>query len=77
MEGLNLVFPAVVTALFLFPVAFIVYVNAGGSYRALQYFLGERKANKLEETSSSLCSIDDDCPSGYVCVNGRCMPARF
>lgn len=75
MEGLGLVM-LVSAALVLFPVAFIVYVNVGGSYRAIQYFLGARKADKRVETSSSSCSIDAACPSGYVCANGRCVPSR-
>ena len=76
MEGLGLVSMAVAAALVLLPVAFIAYVNAGGSYRALQYLIGARKADKRVKTPSSLCSIDADCPPGYVCANGRCMPAR-
>lgn len=23
-----------------------------------------------------VCRIDSDCPSGYVCVAGRCVPVR-
>ncbi len=22
------------------------------------------------------CAIDTDCPPGFACVNGRCLPAR-
>jgi len=76
MEGLCLIILALAAALVLLPVAFIVYVNAGGSYRAMQYFLCARKTDKLEKTYSSLCSIDADCPPGYICANGHCMPAR-
>ena len=76
MEGLSLVILALAAALVLFPVAFIVYVNAGGSYRAMRYSLGARKTDREEETSRLSCRIDADCPSGYVCINGRCMPAQ-
>ncbi|HEY82372.1 MAG TPA: hypothetical protein G4O01_03670 [Dehalococcoidia bacterium] len=23
-----------------------------------------------------VCSVDADCPPGFVCVNGRCVPER-
>jgi len=76
MEGSSLVILALAAALVLFPVAFLAYVNVGGSYRAIQYLLGARKTNKRVETSPSSCAIDADCPSGYVCVNGHCVPSR-
>ena len=22
-----------------------------------------------------VCRVDDECPSGFVCLNGRCVPA--
>jgi hypothetical protein len=73
MEGLRLITSAVAATLVLVPAAFIAYVNAGGSYRAIQHFLGVRKANKRVKTS---CSIDADCPPGYVCIKGQCMPSQ-
>ncbi|MDD4859306.1 MAG: hypothetical protein PHR56_03775 [Dehalococcoidales bacterium] len=30
-----------------------------------------RKRAKLSKTS---CAIDSDCPPGFVCYDGRCMP---
>ncbi|MFC2066652.1 Dickkopf N-terminal cysteine-rich domain-containing protein [Chloroflexota bacterium] len=42
----------------------------------MQYLLGARKADKRERTSSSLCSIDADCPPGYDCINGHCVPSQ-
>lgn len=31
---------------------------------------------RKEKTLPGACSIDADCPLGYVCVSGRCMPAE-
>ena len=34
--------------------------------------------NTIKETIDSLvCSIDTDCPAGYVCVEGRCIPHQM
>jgi len=76
MEVLDLIILAVAAILVLLPVAFIAYVNAGGSYRALQYFLGAMKADKRFKAPSGLCSIGDDCPPGYICLNGHCTASR-
>jgi hypothetical protein len=76
MEGSGLVIIALAAALVVIPVAFIWYINIGGSYRAIHYWLGARKTNKRVETSPSSCSIDADCPPGCVCVNGRCVASR-
>jgi Cys-rich repeat protein len=56
----------------LFPLAFVWYLNIGGISAAIR----ERRALKLLEKSpsSQSCAIDSDCPSGYVCINGRCVP---
>lgn len=55
-----------------FPVLFIWYLNFGGVYMAVKkkWF-----SNNLEEVAGMICSINADCPEGYVCVNGRCLPA--
>ena len=56
----------------LFPVAFVWYLNIGGVSAAIK----ERRALNLLEKSRSnqTCSVDTDCPSGYVCSDGRCVP---
>jgi Cys-rich repeat protein len=51
----------------LFPLAFISYINFGGIRKALR----DRRARSAE----AACSIDSDCPDGFVCQNGRCIPA--
>jgi hypothetical protein len=50
----------------LLPIAFIGYVNVGGIRKALR----DRRAKATEP----LCSIDADCPEGYICRGGRCIP---
>jgi hypothetical protein len=56
----------------LFPLAFVWYLNIGGIAAVVR----ERRALKLLEKSPSnqTCTIDSDCPAGYVCVNGCCIP---
>ena len=57
----------------LFPAAFIWYVNVGGILRAIN---SRGAVKKSKEVPANLtCSIDTDCPMGYVCLNGRCVPA--
>lgn len=52
----------------LFPVAFIWYVNIGGSYQVLRQWQRKRVTQKL------ICAVDTDCPEGYVCLDGHCVP---
>ncbi|OGN99084.1 MAG: hypothetical protein A2Y58_03510 [Chloroflexi bacterium RBG_13_51_52] len=37
-------------------------------YREYWHIRGWLQAGKLA------CSLDNDCPPGYVCIDGRCMP---
>ena len=25
----------------------------------------------------TFCSIDSDCPTGYICIDGKCMPSQI
>ena len=50
----------------LIPVAFIVYVNIGGIRKAIR----DRRVMVTEMA----CSIDADCPEGFECQNGHCVP---
>lgn len=56
----------------LFPVAFIWYINVGGIYTAIKR---RRVAKLLKKALPNLtCSISADCPVGFVCVGGYCVP---
>ena len=54
------------TLVFLVPIAFIAYINVGGIRKAIK----DSRAKLAEK----LCAIDADCPPGYVCQEGRCIP---
>ncbi len=32
------------------------------------------KAKAARKMQNAVCSIDADCPSGHVCINGCCVP---
>jgi hypothetical protein len=49
----------------LMPVVLIWYILGGGIYHTLN----DKRVSKL------VCSIDTDCPPGYLCFDGRCIPA--
>lgn len=37
--------------------------------------LKTKMAGNIKESIDNLvCSIDADCPTGYICMNGRCIP---
>lgn len=77
MEGLRSIILGVAVLIALFPAALVTYINVGGSYRALQRFLGAKNTIKREKTSLSYsCSIDSDCPQGHICIDERCMPSQ-
>lgn len=57
----------------LIPAALIWYICIGGICAAIT---DKKREKVLEKTPANLtCTIDADCPPGYVCLNGRCMPA--
>ncbi|MDY6892280.1 MAG: hypothetical protein SVO26_00990 [Chloroflexota bacterium] len=58
------VFAAVLVSLvILLPVVYAWYLNIGGIY-----YLGRGRERKL------VCSTDTECPSGYICRDGFCVP---
>lgn len=75
MEGLGFIILTLAAVSVLLPVAFIAYVNIGGSYRPRKDWRA-RKTDKQDNTSVCVCSVDTDCPPGYVCINGHCVPSR-
>ncbi|MFH1647451.1 MAG: hypothetical protein ABID71_07210 [Chloroflexota bacterium] len=55
-------------AVILLPAAFVWYVAGGGLYKA---FKKARATSRRYLT----CGIDADCPSGQVCIDGKCQLA--
>jgi hypothetical protein len=60
------------TLFVLFPAAFILYVNVGGISKILKKRQESRVVKRV--LSDMTCSINADCPEGYICVGGRCIP---
>jgi hypothetical protein len=61
----------------LFPVAFVTYINVGGVRQILRRSANPGKISSSVETSSTqACAIDADCPRGYVCLGGNCVPQK-
>ena len=55
----------------LLPVGLVWYLNINGIHEAVK---GYRAAKLYKGALSKLsCSLDTDCPPGYVCVGGRCI----
>ena len=51
------------------PVAFVWYLNIGGLYQAYRRARLEKK-----EGITRVCSVNNDCPPGQICLNGLCVP---
>ena len=48
----------------------LIWVGAGSAL-----YQSRKRAKLLEKAlPAPTCAIDADCPLGYVCVNGRCVP---
>jgi Cys-rich repeat protein len=60
---------AIITAslVALIPLALIAYIDFGGIRKALK----DRQAR----LARLVCAMDTDCPAGFVCQDGRCIPA--
>jgi len=50
----------------------LIWVGVG---TAVYQFRKEAKQVK-QAIPDSVCSIDTDCPPGYICISGRCVPAH-
>lgn len=67
MEWQIIVASALAIAFVLVPVGLVSYMSVGGIYKT---FL--RRGKTIRELG---CAIDADCPQGYTCVGGTCVPA--
>jgi Cys-rich repeat protein len=54
----------------LVPVALVAYINVGGINHALKHSTGK---SSVKATAPSICAADTDCPSGHICIDGRCV----
>lgn len=44
---------------------------------ALRQIFAEWRAIRCQLLGGNLvCNLDTDCPPGYACIDGRCLPAR-
>ncbi len=66
MDILNIAGLTVGGLVALFPLAYVAYLNGGGLYHWLK-----RSAQK--GMSALACSIDNDCPPGFICMDGTCV----
>ena len=67
MEGIHIVIVFLAALIVLFPVAYVWYITGGGIYLAIKRYLQKSKQRIT-------CSIDSDCPVGYICKGGKCAP---
>ncbi len=50
----------------------LIWVGAGAAL-----YQSRKEANLLKQAlPDSVCRINADCPSGFVCTAGHCVPAR-
>jgi len=40
------------------------------------FILWDHRASAKQGMAKLVCSIDTDCPSGFVCLDGHCVPRR-
>jgi len=52
--------------LLLVPIVFTWYITAGGLINIVRRY-------RRSSYTAGVCSLDADCPSGYVCVSGKCV----
>ena len=74
MEILTYILVAIAAVLLVIPIVFVWYLCFCGIYVALRDWKVARAVKRRIATLT--CSIDTDCPEGYICVNGHCIPAH-
>lgn len=67
MEGILIGIISLLVLAVLVPVAYVWYMTGGGIYLTIKRYL--QKSKRM-----IMCSIDSDCPEGYTCFNGKCIP---
>jgi hypothetical protein len=65
MEWQVILAAALTIPFILFPAGFVSYLAIGGTYSTIL----RRGIKKLS------CSVNTDCPKGYICVGGECIPS--
>ena len=70
MEWTHFALLLVAAPFILLPAAFIWYLNIEGARCAM----GKAGARK-KALADTVCSIDKDCPPGFVCMGGHCVPS--
>ena len=72
METGTIVALSIVTLVVFFPAALIWYINVGGVLGAVRGRVAARQPGKAKRELA--CSVDNDCPPGFICLGGRCVP---
>ena len=50
----------------------LIWVGAGSAM-----YESRKRAKLLKRALPNLvCSIDTDCPQGFICINGHCVPEK-
>ncbi len=72
MNGMSLLFAIAMAPVVILTFPLLCWVGAGvGLYKLNTGVRAKRVAFVVK------CSIDADCPLGYVCVEGRCLPEPY
>jgi hypothetical protein len=74
MQFQGIIVIVVATLVALFPVFLISYLTCGGLYVVIKR---RRKERLLEKAIPDVtCALDIDCPPGFICLEGRCIPQK-
>ena len=65
-----------ILAVLLVGVVFIALPALVGFAIAGFFLLRQRMVRVKLGITELLCAVNTDCPQGYICVNGRCLPEK-
>jgi hypothetical protein len=68
------VFTSFVGFVIYLPVALVAYLNIDEVFRLFKTERNNPIPGRLAKKSREVCAIDGDCPPGYFCQDGICMP---